>query len=320
MDYGHRKTDEELKILEVRIKRVYRQARKEIQEKVEKQLAEFAKEDTKQRRLVEKGLLDPADYRKWRIDEVQKNDWFRGMRDALTADLVSTDEKAMSMLKGHMADAYALNYNYGTYEIEHGTSIDTSFTLYDRDTVERLIRDDPDLLPEPQVDIQKDMRWNKQHLNSAITQGILQGESIPDIAKRLAGVARMDENAAIRNARTMTTCAENAGRVDSYKRAQDMGIKMRQTWMSAADYKVRYEHRQLDGQSVKVGEPFKVDRYKIRYPGDPEAPGHLVYNCRCTLIANLVGFEHDMRDPNFRPGLEGMDYDEWKNERKSKRR
>jgi len=46
----------------------------------------------------------------------------------------------------------------------------------------------------------------------------------------------------------------------------------------------------------------------------------LVYNCRCTLIANLVGFEHDMRDPNFRPGLEGTDYDEWKNERKSKRR
>ena len=316
MDYGHRKTDEELKILEVRIKRVYRQARKEIQGKVEKALAEFAKEDARQYTRVLKGELDVEDYRKWRSGAARKNRWFRDMRDTLAADLVTADRKAMSMVNGSLPDAYALNYNYGTYEIEHGTSIDTSFTLYDRDTVERLIRDDPDLLPEPQVDIPKDMRWNKQHLNSAITQGILQGESIPDIAKRLAGVALMDENAAIRNARTMTTSAENAGRVNSYKRAAGMGIKMRQMWLATIDGRTRHEHRLLDGQSVEVGKPFKVDGNEIMFPGDPAAPGYLIYNCRCTLIANLEGFEHDVTDSRFRPALGGMDYEEWKKEKR----
>ena len=93
------------------------------------------------------------------------------------------------------------------------SKINTSFTLYNHAAVERLIKENPNLLPlNPNLDIPKDLRWNQQHINSAITQGILQGKSIPDIAKDLQRVTGMDESAAIRNARTAMTGAQNAGK------------------------------------------------------------------------------------------------------------
>ena len=81
--------------------------------------------------------------------------------------------------------------------------------------------------------------------------------------------------------------------------------------------RARHEHRILDGQTVPIGEPFEVDGYKIRYPGDPTAEGFLIWNCRCTTIAQLKGFERDVTDLGLRhdDNIEGMSYDEWKEAR-----
>ena len=157
--------------------------------------------------------------------------------------------------------------------------VDTSFTLYDRQTVERLIRDDPDLLPKANVDVPKDKRWNRQKLNSAITQGVLQGDSIPHIADRLQSVTDMDRRAAIRNARTMTTSAENGGRQDSYTRAESMGIKMKKQWMATLDSTTRDSHAIADGQIVGTKDTFHLMHGELEYPGDPAGPPSEVYNC-----------------------------------------
>ncbi len=74
------------------------------------------------------------------------------------------------------------------------------------------------------MDIPLDMRWNRQHITEAITKGILLGDPIPEIVKRLISVANMGYNAAVRSARTATTAAECAGRTGTYKRAEKMGI------------------------------------------------------------------------------------------------
>jgi hypothetical protein len=80
-----------------------------------------------------------------------------------------------------MPDVYALNMNYGTYNIEHDGGIDTGFTLYNHDTAEYLLGDERELMPPPsarkaaEIKANKDMQWNKQHIQSAVLQGILQG-------------------------------------------------------------------------------------------------------------------------------------------------
>ena len=124
-----------------------------------------------------------------------------------------------------------------------------------------MLKNDPTLLPKSRVDIPKDKIWNKRHLDSAITQGILQGESIPAIAKRL----EMNHKAALRNARTMTGSAENAGHFASYKRAEDMGIDIEKQWLATMDERTRTSHRYLHGETQPMDEPFSNG---LMYPKD----------------------------------------------------
>ena len=97
----------------------------------------------------------------------------------------------------------------------------------------------------------------------------------------------MSRASAIRTARTAVTAAQNAGRMDSYHAAEEMGIKLKKEWLATLDGRTRHAHAMLDGQTAETDKPFHVDGYEIMYPGDTSAPGYLVYNCRCTLIAAL---------------------------------
>ena len=310
----HEQTDKQLTKLEKKITREYNKAYKTVKAKADAYFKQFAAADARMLARLKANEITLDDYTKWREKEMLTGESWRALRDSLAADLVNTDKIAAGMIHNSLPDVYAMNFNYGTYEIENGYQIDTSFALYDRATVQRLMSDDPRMIPRPRVDIPKDMRWNRNKITSAMTQAVLSGDSIPHIAERLRGVTTMDRNASIRNARTYTTSAENAGRTDSYKRANDLGINVEQQWVAMWDGRTRSSHRHLDGERIKVGEKFSNG---LRYPADPEGAPEEIYNCRCRIIGALVGFERQkLADSNYKMG--GMTYDEWKNGKKKR--
>lgn len=314
-DPAHKETEKILAEMEKKLHEVYKQAYREARQTADDFMKQFREMDKKKRQQVKDGELDKAEYERWRRTQVFQGNRYHQMADTLAADMTHTNQIAASVINGYLPEVYAVNHNYGTYEIEKGSRINTQYTMYDRQTVERLIRDNPDLLPrKAAVNVPKDQLWNKKHINSAITQGILQGESIDKISQRLAAtVTDMSHTSAIRNARTMTTSAQNGGRIDSYKRAENMGIKLMQVWLSTLDNRTRHEHILLDGQKRKVGEPFEVDGEKIYFPGDPAAEPYLTYNCRCTLIGEVEGVDYKLSDVSQRDNKLGdMTYDEWK--------
>jgi len=310
-DYGHRDADKKLYALTKRLHMSYRQASVNLGEKLANYLDQFEKEDAMKRALYDSGELSHEEFLKWRQKRIIETRYWRNMLEQLTNDIVNQDKIAASMIKNELPAIYAENHNYGTYEAEVGSGVDTTYTMYDKDTVSRLLRKKQDLLPypDPSLDIPKDKLWNRQHIQSAVLQGILTGESMKDIAQRFQDVVGMDERSAIRNARTAVTGAENAGRIDSYLRAQAMGIKLKQVWMSGHDNRVRHSHAILDGEKQDPGEKFSNG---CRYPGDPEGAPEEIYNCRCTLVAEVEG--SDPYDPTARQSelLQNMSYDEWK--------
>lgn len=318
-DPAHKETDKILRDVEKRLDEVYKQAYREARQTADDFMKQFREMDKKKRQQVKDGELDKAEYDRWRRTQVFQGNRYHQMADTLAANMTHTNQIAASVINGYLPEVYAVNHNYGTYEIEKGSRINTQYTMYDRQTAERLMRDNPDLLPrKAAVNVPKDQLWNKKHINSAVTQGILQGEAIDKISQRLAAtVTDMSHTSAIRNARTMTTSAQNGGRIDSYKRAESMGIKILQQWMAALDSRTRHEHRQLDGQKRKVGEAFEVEGKKIFFPGDPAADPALVYNCRCTLVGEVEGIDYNLSDVSQRDNKLGdMTYEEWKEEKR----
>lgn len=328
-DPGRQEADTLLQTFEDRVKWEYRQASYDAYHKVADWLKQFKKKDAEYRALMDAGQMDAKDYYKWRKSEIMKGRQWADMRDTLAEDYSNVNDIVRRLNGDLVKDVYAVGRNYGAYEIEHGTNLDLSYTLYNREAVERLLRDDPTLLPPPGKKVSEDIAagrtkaWNRRQVQSIMTQSLLQGDSIDHIAQRIVtGLGEKNMHAAVRTARTMTTEAESAGRVASYKRAKDMGIDVMQIWVATLDDRTRHEHRQLDGERCAVGEKFKIDGYELEYPGDPSAPGYLVYNCRCAVIAavkgtelyeNFAGVERDNR-------LGDMSYEEWKNEKAKRAR
>lgn len=301
--------------LEERITDIYNRAAAEVTRKFEKYMADFQRKDREKRRLVEAGKLSESEYIKWRKGQVLIGSRWREMKDVLSQDLVNADKIAASTIGEFMPSAYAIGHNYGTFQIETGSLIDTSYTLYSRETVERLIRESPRLLNVTKWELKeenKDKRWNQQHITQQITQGILQGEDIRQVSGRLQRVVGMDKQAAMRNARTAMTGAQNGGRVDAYQRAADMGIKVEKEWLATMDSHTRDSHIDMDGEHVPVDAVFSNG---VSFPGEAGGPPAEVYNCRCTLIPRLVDVDYS-KDNDLRwrrdEDLDGMSYDEWK--------
>lgn len=318
MDEAYEETERLLQDLEQRITAEYRQAAEELEEKCNDYFRRFAVKDKIKRKQLANGEITQDEYNYWRTGQILIGERWKEMRNTLAEDLTHTNEIAAEMINRELPQIYAINHNYGTFEIERGSLLNTSYTLYSRETVERLIRDNPDLMPQARVDIPKDERWNRQKIQSAITQGVLQGESIDKIASRLQRVTNMNRVVAIRNARTMTTSAQNGGRINAYRRAEEMGIKTLKVWLATPDSRVRDSHARLDGEERETEEEFSNGCY---YPGDPNGEPEEVYNCRCTLISQVKGTPRiDVTDLSQRhnglsrdyDGDEEMTYQDWK--------
>lgn len=324
-DPAHIETEKIIAEIEEKIKAEYKQAEKEIQAKLDDYLRRYEIKDKKWREWVKDGKKTAEEYQKWKTGQIAVGKRWEDMRNTLSKDLYNTNKRAKSIASGYRPEVYAINHNYATFEVEKGSLVDTSYTLYSRETVERLYRENPKILPAPGKKVSKDIaegravRWNNQHIQSSLMQSILQGESIPKIASRLAEkVGDSDRKAAIRNARTMMTGAQNAGRRDAYNRARDLGIEVEDYWIATMDMRTRHYHRMLDGQKADEDGYFHVEGYKIRYPGDPEAEGFMIWNCRCTTRGVVKGLEPQARKYRSLKDIEGMSYEQWKESKKVK--
>ena len=325
-DAARKWTDSELEALEKRMAREYQQAAKEMRGKQAKWLAKFNAE----REMREKALDGTKEaleaHEAWLRSQAARSEWLEEMAAGLSDSAHRANVRAAGMVNDFVPLVYCENANRAAFAVDKALGIDTSYTLADESTVRRLVAmrtqgTQPDQLVREttwfvaekgqhqdvrkrlrevrgrRIDRARDIRWNRQKFTSAITQGILQGESIPRIVKRTESIFGANLSAAVRAARTACTCAENAGRMDSYERATELGIEMVQEWVATMDSSTRETHRELDGQQVEVGEPWMTENGPIEYPGDPAADPAETYNCfiGSTAAIPLGGVERSFR-------------------------
>ena len=273
------------KKLERKLKAVYSEAQKDLQKKLDDYIVKFRAEDAQYRRDVAAGVVTQEEYDKWRAGAIFQGKMWRARVKQMTDSLTDANKQSMRLIRGEQLNEFAEGFNHEQYVLEQNTGLSVNFGLYDAETVQRLIREEPELLPRKEVNGKKDKAWNQKKIAGAVTQGILQGESIDNIAKRIArNTAQQNSKAMIRYARTATTSAQNAGRMETMRRAKGMGISCKKKWMATLDGRTRDAHAALDGQVADIDEPFKSELGDIMFPGDPSAAAGNVYNCRCTLV------------------------------------
>jgi uncharacterized protein with gpF-like domain len=76
--------------------------------------------------------------------------------------------------------------------------------------------------------------------------------------------------------------------MDMLHDAEDKGVKTQKGWLATNDDRTRDSHAELNGVFVDIDDEFDNG---LEYPGDPNGDPSEVYNCRCTLVYKVVGFE-----------------------------
>ena len=286
VDKAHLATDELLDKMERRLRAIYTRASREIGEAWKAYLKEAGMEIADlQRQYQEAKAANDTELTRQLGKSLQKakrertlmDERYRELTRQTAEQLAHVNETATAYINKNLPEVYAINYN-ATGEAFDGIG-GYSFTLTDADTVRNLVEADRSFLPMRNLDVSRDIAWNIEKMNAEVLQGILQGESMDKIADRLAQVIGMNLRSAISAARTMVTSAENKGRQDGFERAAAMGIILEREWIAISDGRTRDWHRELDGVTAAVDEPFENAVGKIMYPGDPSADGANVWNC-----------------------------------------
>lgn len=316
--------------LESQMSRQYREAYKDVSKKLQDFTRRHKAKDKQMQRDLKNGKITQEQYASWLRGQVFIGQQWQDAKASLDLSIKNVMTEAAHLIHQKSVDVFVDNANYTAYQIEkdHGFTGGINFTMYDRKTVSRLMLEDPELLPRRRdIDGNKLEAWNTKVIANCVTQSILQGESIDELSKRIARDTCIDAGkSSLLYARTAMTSAQNAGRVERMKEAEEMGIKVQKQWMSTLDSRTRDSHRDMDGEIADTDEEFSNG---LKYPGDPNGNPREVYNCRCTLVYHYPGYSnyanmertayYEEGDPEYDPDhrkyetVKGMNYEQWTN-------
>lgn len=306
------------------LKTIYDDATSTISGRIGKYTAQFLLQDIAKRKLMQSGVLDKTKYGQW-----LKNNVFKGLRwKTVVFNIVNTiiraNRRANRAVEREQNREFRDGANRQLYDIEVKTGVQTGVNVYNDDTVSRLLRDHPELLPRRREDIGNARGWEQVRIANSIAQSIIEGESVPDATRRLANtLGQSNMRVMTRYARTALTCAQNAGRLESMKKAAAKGIHIQKKWLATLDERTRESHRDLDGQVRELNQDFRSPLGRISYPGDITANPADVWNCRCTMEYVYPDFADLIRNPQRRENIGNkrvipyMTYREWERYRQT---
>ena len=321
-DYMSRQMDKELEALEDRLKAIYANASYDVNAEFAKFAKTFEAKDAEMAKMVAEGSMTDAEYSLWRQRQILQTDLYKASVDKMTVTMLNADITAMATINGDLPMVLAQSYNFvqslGWKQADDaGLSVGT-FQIYNADSVQTIIKDNPDLLKS--VDVPVDKKWNKEKINNEIVSSIMKGDPIPKVAENLQKVAKMDENSAIRNARTAMTSAENLGRSESADRLKSQGIPVNEMWNATYDSRTRDTHLMLDGTMRDENGYFGADflTTPLRYPADPLGDPEEVYNCRCRMSVVLEGIDHSQDGDLYEEFMKSQHPDDWEKMQENK--
>lgn len=270
MDKAHKFVDKELAKYEKELKKIYSQALKEIEKELKYNSDKLKGGDMKTTMQSLKRL----------------NDLFK----RITIEFNNADLKAISLLEKELKKIGITNLEYAEELINAKISelgIDETYTLFNDNILSNIIKGN--VFTEIAMEGFTDKAYIYNELRREFAVGLLKGESIPKLAKRVQKSLNSSMNRAILIARTENTRVQNQSREEVFKNATEKGIKLKKQWVSAGDKRVRSSHQRLEGEVVNMKESFSNN---CEYPGDPRGGASEVCNCRCTMAALIEGVDY----------------------------
>jgi len=267
---AHKWTDAEIAKLERELRQLYSQAYADIKKKSEA--------------ILSKINTTPDMTATQRYEEFRKYNRLQSLEAQVADILRDTNAEAVRIINGKMADVYSTNYQAATKMFPK----DVVFPPLGKSAVRSVLTGQVTPFKQLAVDTLLSRAEIERDLTRSLLTGIMQGESIPNLARRMKDITNKTLSESIRIARTETTRVANSAKQDVGEQGASMGFKMKKQWVSTQEpRRTRTEHLNANGQIVDIDKPFIVGGEELMYPGDEAGSAWNTINCRCTTI-NII--------------------------------
>ena len=314
-DKARRFTDKELSRIEKELNKIYVTASKKVGKSFKSYMRSVDKKTASAIKIYDNALKSgskseirtaKSNLEKAIYAETLGSKEYKKITDKTAREISDVNVVALAYISANMSDIYIANYNQVAGEAKR---IGLEFESLNKNTLkDHLKKAKKAAIKERKLNIPKDKRWNVKKMNSEVLKGIKKGESMDKIADRLfpiinektdyrnltarerQAMIRKNEQSAMRNARTMTTQAENSARLESYFELERKGAVVKKQWLAVGDERTRDSHLDVDGETVNLEETFSNG---LMFPSDPAGSPDEVWDCRCGMDEITLGFIDD---------------------------
>lgn len=151
-------------------------------------------------------------------------------------------------------------------------------------------------------------------IRTAITQGLIRGESYPNMMRGIRDAINGNANDAMRIIRTEGQRAQVLGQQESYNKARDLGVEVQDIWDATLDSRTRTDHGALDNVPAEVDSA--GNRYWNTAVGRVSGPlrsgvASFDISCRCRITGGIQGYEPKLRRVRDKGVVPYQTYREW---------
>lgn len=205
----------------------------------------------------------------------------RALRTQVQSILEQLQANEFETVSEYLANSYNEGFLGAMYDM-HGQGVPLIVPI-DQEAVLEAVQHETKLSESLYTSLGHDMTELRKNISAEISRGISTGLGYGEIARNIAGYARVPMNRAMTIARTESHRIQCKAAYDAQHKARENGADVVKQWDSTLDGNTRPNHRKLDGQLRELDEPFEVGGMKVMYPGGFGDPAEDC-NCRCSIL------------------------------------
>lgn len=203
----------------------------------------------------------------------------KALKTQIQAILENLQTKEFESISEYLAQSYEDGFIGTMYNLQ-GQGIPLIFPI-DQEQVLAAIQTESNLSTTLYEALGHNVKDLQKKIAGEISRGIAGGQLYTEIARNIAGYARIPKNNAMRIVRTEANRIQNRASMDACNKAQSKGADVVKQWDASLDKRTRRSHRHVDGEIRELDEPFSNG---LMYPSDPSGRASEVINCRCALL------------------------------------
>lgn len=241
-----------------KIKKVYEEAYKEIEKKI--------------------NVLSADELTQSKIYQKQ---YQRALQQQVSAILDNLNSKQYDTVSAYLKDCYEDAFIGTMYDLQ-GQGIPLIFPINQEDVARSIVHNTK--LKKPLYEAMGvDVTRLKKVIQQEISRGFATAADYTEIARNIRDKGGVSMRKAFQIARTEGHRIHQESVENVLKKAKDAGADVVKQWDSTLDKRTRPTHQKLDGQLRELDEPFEINGHKAMRPGGFGIASEDI-NCRCEML------------------------------------